>query len=74
MGNGGFKFLSLPFHYLVAWGFINMAISVNLFHWMHVANLQCGSSRFAIYRKQGFSIRPRFSYAKSVESELIAIR
>ena len=31
-------------------------------------------SRFAVYRKQGFSIRPRFSYAKSVESELVAIR
>ena len=31
------------------------------------------SSRFAVYRKQGFSIRPRFSYAKSVESELAAI-
>jgi hypothetical protein len=36
MANGGFRFLLLPFQYLVGWEKINLVISVNLFRWVQV--------------------------------------
>jgi hypothetical protein len=40
MANGGFKFLLLPFQYLVGWEEINLAISKNSFRLVYFENYQ----------------------------------
>jgi hypothetical protein len=48
MANGGFRFLLLPFQYLVGWGIFNLVISMNLFRYRHYENYQCG---ITVYRE-----------------------
>jgi hypothetical protein len=40
MACGRFKFLLLPFQYLVGWEEINLVISMNLFRFVQIANYQ----------------------------------
>jgi len=43
MAGGGFRFLLLPFQYLVGWGLIKLVFSVNLFRLVQFESYQCGS-------------------------------